>query len=82
MMGRIVGMLVTFAIIGYLFYAFFGSNNRVKEAVNSNPTVKEQQKALKDETGVDATDQKALMQYSIDQAKQIQDYQNQAPPQQ
>jgi hypothetical protein len=81
MMFRMMGTLVTFALIGYLIYAFFGSNNRVKQAINSNPTVKEQQQTLKDATGVDATDQKALMQYSIDQAKQIQDYQNQAPPQ-
>ncbi len=78
-MFRIFGLVVTLGVVCYLLLSFLSSDNQVKKAVNANPTVKEQQQTLKS-VGVDGTDEKALMKYSVDQANQIQQYQNQAAP--
>lgn len=79
MFFRMIGTVVTLAIILYLMGSYLSSDKQLAQKVNANPAMQEQQKALKDQ-GIDATDQKALQQYTIDQAKQIQEYQNQQVP--
>lgn len=79
MIGRLIGLLITFAIVGYLLYSFLSSGSKTNNVVNNSPAMQEQQKTLQD-AGVDTTDPKALQKYTIDQAKQIEQYQNQASP--
>lgn len=79
MLFRMLGLIVSFAIVGYLLYAVLSSDSKVSKAVNTNPAIQEQQKTLQS-MGVDATDKEALKNYAEQQAKQIEEYQNQAPP--
>ena len=80
MMYRMLGVVATFGLICYLLFSFLSSDSHVKKAVNANPEVQEQMQTLKS-IGVDGTDPAALRKYTEQQAKQIEDYQNQKIPQ-
>jgi hypothetical protein len=71
-MFRIISIALTLAIAGYMFYAMNAQN----KAIDALPAVQEQKKVLQGE-GVDASDKKALQDYNLRQAKDIQEYQNQ-----
>lgn len=73
-MFRIIGILVTLALIGYLFFAM---GNSAEKALNDNLVTAEQKKTLQEATGVDANDPKALQNYALEQAKKLQEIQNQ-----
>ena len=45
---RLGGILVSLGITGYLIWAMLSSNSKVDKAIDANPTVVEQKKALKD----------------------------------
>jgi hypothetical protein len=77
MWGRLFGFIITFAIIGYLFYALNASDSAVKKAVDHNPAVQEQKKILK-EQGVNADDPDAVKREAEKRAKEIDDYQHSA----
>lgn len=73
-MFRLIGVIITLVIIGLLFVMMRkGSEN----AINANPAVQEQKQILQQATGVDANDKKALQDYTLKQAQEIQQYQQQ-----
>ncbi|MEZ0223596.1 MAG: hypothetical protein ACAH83_03510 [Alphaproteobacteria bacterium] len=74
---RMFGFIITFAIIGYLFYAMNASDKAVKNALDKSPAVQEQKKILK-EAGVNADDPDALKRDAEKKAKEIDDYQHSA----
>lgn len=77
MVWRAVGVVVSLGIIAWLLHSVFSSNNKVNEAIDKNPVVIEQKKALK-AAGVDADDKKALRKNLDDAAKRLEAYQKQA----
>lgn len=74
MFFRMVSLMVVMAIVGLMIVWSMSSD---KSALQDIPAVQEQRKTLQQSTGVDAMDQKALEKYTLDQAKQLQDYQQQ-----
>lgn len=74
---RLGGILVSLGITGYLIWAMLSSNSKVDKAIDANPTVVEQKKALKD-AGINADDKKALNKALNDSVNQLRDYQKQA----
>jgi hypothetical protein len=74
---RLGGILVSLGITGYLIWAMLSSNSKVDKAIDANPTVVEQKKALKD-AGINADDKKALNKALSDSVNQLRDYQKQA----
>lgn len=74
---RLFGFVLTFAIIGYIFYALNTSDKAVKNVMDKNPAVQEQKKLLK-EQGVNADDPDALKKDAEKKAKEIDEYQHSA----
>lgn len=74
---RLGGILVSLGITGYLIWAMLSSNSKVDKAIDANPTVIEQKKALKD-AGINADDKKAVNKALSDSVNQLRDYQKQA----
>lgn len=77
MVWRAVGVVISLGIIAWLLHSVFSSNNKVNEAIDKNPAVIEQKKALK-AAGVNADDKKAVRKSLDDAAKQLEAYQKQA----
>ena len=77
MIWRLVGMVLSFGLIGYLLYVTLGSNSAVDKSINSNATVVEQKKAL-ESAGVNAEDKQQLRAYIGQQEKQLEEYKHQA----
>lgn len=73
-MFRMIGLIVTLAVIGLMYVAM---NRSATKAVNENPTVVENGKLLQEATGVDPNDQKAMRDYAMKQARELEAYQNQ-----
>ena len=73
-MFRLIGIMVTLLIVGYLYITFTRSGEK---ALSSNVAVQEQGKVLQQATGVDPNDKKALQDHAMKQAKEIEAYQNQ-----
>jgi len=78
MVFRIFGLVLSLGLVGYLLYSVLISNSKIDQSINSNPAVQEQQKTLKDATGVDPANKKELKKYLNDQAKQLDEYEHQA----
>lgn len=78
-MFRLVGLVISMGFIGYLLYAVLSADSKIAESINNNPAVQEQQNALKS-AGVDATDKEAVKNYALEQARQLEAYQNQVIP--
>ncbi|MDE1151248.1 MAG: hypothetical protein PW788_01830 [Micavibrio sp.] len=77
MIFRLIGLVVSFGIVGYLLYSVLSSDSKLDQKINANPAVMEQKKALEG-AGVNAGDKKELKKYLNDQAKQLEEYQSQA----
>ncbi len=75
MIMRLLGMALTLGIIGYLFYSFNHSKSSVDDAINKNAVVQSNKAAL-ESVGVN-TSKEELEKYAIDQAQQINNYQQQ-----
>ena len=74
---RLIGFIITFAIIGYIFYALNASDRAVKKIGDNNPAVQEQKKILK-EQGVNADDPDAVKKAAEKKAKEIDEFQHSA----
>lgn len=70
MFFRLCGIAVTMGIIGYMFSMML----KADKAIDNNPTVVEQKKALRD-AGVPVDNKQQMQQYLLDQAKQIESQQ-------
>lgn len=77
MLFRMLALIASMCLIGYFLMSYFTSGNKVDKAMNENPAVQEQQKALEG-AGVDAKDKKAVQQHLQQQIKDLQAYQKQA----
>lgn len=77
MIWRAVGVVGTLGIVAWLMHGYFSADTKVDQAINQNPAVQEQKKALKS-AGIDADDKKALNKALNDATKQLEDYQKQA----
>lgn len=75
MIMRLLGMALTLGIIGYMFYSFNHSKNSVDDAINKNAVVQSNKAALEG-VGVN-TSKEELEKYTIEQAKQINSFQQQ-----
>lgn len=76
MFWRAVGLAATLGIVAYMMVAVLGNNSKVDKAIDSNPTVQEQKKALKD-AGVNADDKEAVKKQLADEVKRLEEYQKQ-----
>jgi len=74
---RLLGTVVSLGLVGYLLVATLGSNSKVDKAIDKNPTVVEQKKALQS-AGVNVDDKKQLHAYVDQQAKQLEEYEHSA----
>lgn len=73
MFFRMISLVLTLGITGYLLMMALKSDKEI----DKNPTVIEQKKVLLDATGVDASDPKAVKDYTLKQAQELEDYQKQ-----
>lgn len=73
-MFRMVGLCITLAVIA-LMYVYM--NRSAEKAVNTNASVVEQKQVLQQATGIDPNDSKQLRDYTMKQAQEIQNYQDQ-----
>lgn len=74
MFFRMISLVLTLGITGYLLMMALKSDKEI----DKNPTVIEQKKVLLDATGVDASDPKAVKDYTLKQAQEIEAFQKQA----
>lgn len=74
---RAVSLAVTLAIVAYLMVSVLGKNSKVDQAIDSNPAVQEQKKALKS-AGVNADDKDAVRKQLADEVKRLEEFQKQA----
>ena len=78
-MFRLIGLVISLGLIGYLLYGVLSSDSKVGNAINANPAVQEQKRTL-ESAGVNASDQEALKRHTLKQARELEQYMNQAPP--
>jgi hypothetical protein len=71
MFFRVCGIAVTLGIVGYMFSMVL----KAEKAVEKNPAVVEQKKALRD-AGVPVDDKQKLQRHLIEQAREIEASQN------
>lgn len=73
MILRLLGLAVTFACIGYLFYII---NHGGESAVEHSSVLQAEKQSLQD-MGINAADKEALQKYAVEKAKEIESYQAQ-----
>lgn len=73
---RLIGVLISLAIIGYMFYALNRTDAAVTQAINSNPAMQEQQKTLQG-AGVDTSRSGNIADHTAKKAMEIKAYQDQ-----
>lgn len=71
MFGRVIGIVLTLAIIGYLFYSFNKSEELVSKLENSSD------KAALESAGVDTSRKDNVIDYSAKKAMEIKAFQEQ-----
>lgn len=74
---RAVSLAVTLALVAYMMVSVLGKNSKVDKAIDSNPAVQEQKKALKS-AGVNADDKDAVKKQLADEVKRLEEFQKQA----
>lgn len=74
---RAVSLAVTLALVAYMMVSVLGKNSKVDQAIDSNPAVQEQKKALK-AAGVNADDKDAVKKQLADEVKRLEEFQKQA----
>jgi hypothetical protein len=74
---RAVSLAVTLALVAYMMVSVLGKNSKVDQAIDSNPAVQEQKKALKS-AGVNADDKEAVKKQLADEVKRLEEFQKQA----
>jgi len=70
MFGRLIGLLITMGIIGYMMYAVLKSDNDVQKSIDNSPTTISNKAALKS-AGIDADNKKELEKAMRQQADEI-----------
>lgn len=74
---RAVSLAVTLALVAYMMVSVLGKNSKVDKAIDANPAVQEQKKALKS-AGVNADDKDAVKKQLADEVKRLEEFQKQA----
>lgn len=74
---RAVSLAVTLALVAYMMMSVLGKNSKVDKAIDANPAVQEQKKALKS-AGVNADDKDAVKKQLADEVKRLEEFQKQA----
>ncbi|MBL8713480.1 MAG: hypothetical protein JNM12_11310 [Alphaproteobacteria bacterium] len=74
---RAVSLAVTLALVAYMMVSVLGKNSKVDQAIDANPAVQEQKKALKS-AGVNADDKDAVKKQLADEVKRLEEFQKQA----
>ena len=59
MFGRLIGLLVSFAIVVYLLMGVIGGNEKVEQSIEQSAAMQDQKAAL-ESAGIDASDKAAL----------------------
>jgi hypothetical protein len=76
MVMRLIGVLISLAIIGYMFYSLNRTDTAVNDALNNNPTVQEQKKTLQS-AGVNTSSPEGIADDTAKKALAIKAYQDQ-----
>ncbi|MDI1226970.1 MAG: hypothetical protein PSY14_04720 [bacterium] len=74
---RAVSLAATLALVAYMMVSVLGKNSKVDQAIDSNPAVQEQKKALKS-AGINADDKDAVKKQLADEVKRLEEFQHQA----
>lgn len=74
---RAVSLAVTLALVAYMMVSVLGKNSKVDKAIDANPAVQEQKKALQS-AGVNADDKDAVKKQLADEVKRLEEFQKQA----
>ena len=79
MLFRAIGLCLSLAIIAWMMSGVLGGNKQIQNKINANPAVQEQKKAL-ESAGVKTDDPEKLKAYTMQQAQQLEQFQNQTAP--
>lgn len=74
MFFRMIGIVITLAVVGLMFAKM---NMAADQAVSGNAGYQEQQQTLQQAAGVNPADQKQMRDYTMQQAQDIKNYQDQ-----